>query len=533
MFLEKLVALGSPFLAYGMNASEALHQITDISSDGRFLENVIIIEATEKNGQWHVASLPLMTWGRYEEVESSEKKGGKKGKIIFVPDEKKGLALPYSLAAGGNPTVPQGRYGVAVYPAYPNNLSKIIESEKATKFLLGRLEKTLHLPFVPSEKGIKGIAVQISKFAGQVQEKTTAKVNQGYALISLVFPDAGGPYCYMERTPVIGDKEYVLVGDSVLYPGKFIVACLTQLEKYFWESKTAEGMEKGKRDECSICGKVEEAVSPYCKAWNWLSYTWDAPLSERFRGDEPDLAGAVGALCQSCYSSLVLGAGIFAEISASLPYFLTKELFMPVASAGGRDVAKKSKVRPPAIFGCALIMPFRKEISKVESGEMLKEALIAFRSKTLRKGRNDLALASITGFEAVLPDDFNKDDYRLTIVYYQASQADVQLRMVIEDVLPSTIQKLADYMPRVADEATEIKRKIAITESDFKAENYRSLIYILIRAYGGGYLWHTLRSILSRRPVNQEKFVRGAALRMNGYAGRVDDKAFWGLREEV
>ncbi|OAT86758.1 hypothetical protein A6M21_02790 [Desulfotomaculum copahuensis] len=475
-----------------------------------------------------------MTWGDYEELESEvKKKSAKKKKTVFMPDTARGLALPYALASGGNPTVPQGRYGVAVYPAYPNSMAKLTAPGEVVKFLDKRLDKTLDLPVSLSERDLEAVAGRLSSLVEQVEAKAADKRNQGYALIALVFPETGGSYLYMDKAPPKGDRRHILVGESMLCPGQYIVADTARLEKCFWESKMAEGMEKGQREKCSICGKEEASVSPYCKAWNWLSYTWDAPLPENFRGDTPDLAGAVGALCRTCYSSLIMGAGIFNEISASLPYYLTKELFIPVASAGGRDAARKSRTRPPAVFGCALVLPFRGGMDAAESGEMLKEALDVFRSKNLRKGKNDLSIAAITGFEAVLPGDFNSDDYRLTIVYYQASQADVQLRAVIEDVLPSTVGTLTGYMPRVADEAAEIKKKIAVTESDFTADNYRSLIYILIRAYGGGYLWHTLRSVLNRRPVSRERFVRGTALRMNGYAGRPDDSSFWGLREEV
>lgn len=534
MFIEKLISTGRPFLAYGMTAAETLHQVTDVSTDGRFLENVIVVELApgEECLRWGV--LPLMTWGDYDELESEvKKKSVKKKKTVFVPDTARGLALPYALASGGRPTAPQGRYGVAVYPAYPSSMAKMTAPGEVVKFLGNRLDRSLGLPVRLSEKDLEAVAGQLSSLVGQVEAKAADKRNQGYALIALVFPETGGPYLYLDKAPPKGDHRHILVGESMLCPGQYIVADTARLEKCFWESKMAEGMEKGQRGKCSICGKEEESVSPYSKSWNWLSYTWDAPLPENFRGDTPDLAGAVGALCRTCYSSLIMGAGIFDEISASLPYYLTKELFIPVASAGGRDAARKSRTRPPAIFGCALVLPFRGGMDAAESGEMLKEALDVFRSKNLRKGKNDLSIAAITGFEAVLPGDFNSDDYRLTIVYYQTSQADVQLRAVIEDVLPSTVGTLAGYMPRVADEAAEIKKRIAVTETDYTADNYRSLIYILTRAYGGGYLWHTLRSVLNRRPLSREMFIRGTALRMNGYAGRPDDSSFWGLREEV
>lgn len=534
MFLEKLVAQGAPFLLCGMNAEETLQQITDVSNEGRFLENIIVVEVSSAAGELKFAALPLMTWGTHEVQEDTGKRKGTKKKVVFQPDTARGLALPFVKPGSGNPLVPQGRYGVPVYPTYPKSFAVLLDLSEAYGFISGRLDKTMNLPVKLDENALNEVAKLIAGLAGQVQSKVAAKENQGHGLIAIVFPEAGGPYRYMDKAPVIGDGEYVLVGESALYPGRYIVARLDLLEKNFWGSKMAEGQERGQRESCSICGKNEESVSPYCKAWNWLSYTWDCPLSEKHRRKEPDLAGAVGALCRDCYSALVVGAGIFDELSAPLPYRLTKELFMPVASAGGREAAKKSVSRPPGILGCAMILPFRKDVVTADGGEILKEALNVFRSKNIRKHRNDRSLAAITGFEAVLPDDFNKDDYRLIIIYYQKSQADVQLRAIIEDVLPSTVNQLADNIHVVADEAAEIKRRIAETGQDFTAENYRSLIYLLIRAYGGGYLWHTLRSILNRRPVSRERFVKGAVLRLNGYAVvQNEDTAFWNLREEV
>lgn len=533
MFLEKLVAQGAPFMDYGMNPEETLRQITDVTSDGRFLENVLVIEGVFVDGEIKFSALPLMTWGNYEIVESIAKKRSTKKKRIFKPDTGRGLALPFVLPSGGNPTTPQGRYGVSVYPVYPKSFALLTNQKETVGFISNRLQRTINLPVKFSDGEISAIALCISNLAVKVQERIEAKENQGYGLIALVLPDAGQCYRYRDSVPVIGDIEYVLVGKSLLFDDKYIAAYLPLLEKNFWDSKIAEGLEKGQRSKCSICGRVAESISPYCKAWNWLSYTWDCPLSERYRGKEPDLASAIGALCRECYSSLIMGAGIFEELSAPLPYRLTKELFVPTASAGGREALKNSKNRPPEITGCALIVPFMNGTDTGNSRETLKEALDVFRTKNLRKGKNDRSLAAITGFESVLPDDFSSDDYRLTIVYYQKSQADVQLRTVIEDVLPSTVKFLADQMPAIADEALEIKRRIAETEKDFSAENYRSLIYLLIRAYGGGYLWYTLRSILSRKPVSTEKFVRGTALRLNGYAAGQDANQFWNMREEV
>jgi len=539
LFIERLIAQGEPLREYGMTPRETLLQISDVANEkhGRFFENVIVIEVCYDR-KFEAAALPLQTWGEFITQE------GKKKKIItFRPDVERGLGTPFIIVTGGIKTYPQGRYGVPVYPAYPRNINDILSSrDEALSFLRGRLRRTLHLPKKFTSDEELRLAELLRETALQVKRRVEEGVSQGYALVVLALPTPNGPYRYTGKIPVIGDPSYTLVGESTLYKGRFIVGHLPTIVDYFWVSKMEEGAEKGRRERCSLCGVNEESVSVYSKAWSWLAPTWHAPLSEELKkGKNIDLAAAVGALCKKCYSSLIVGAGVFKEMSTELPITLTRELFVPVASAAGKEVARKSSKRPPGIWGCAMVIPLL-DRSKDDGGEAFSEALKVLRQKQVRPNRGDRFLTSITGFEAVLPEDFSSDEYRLTMVYFsgQPDRGDIHLRAVIEDVLPSTINKLLEYMPEVTAEAIAVWRCLSAESGgdDRVPGYYDSLFYLLTRAYGGCYLWSTLRSVLHKRPISWEAFVSSAAARMNGWARMHSNKenekqAFWNLKDEV
>ncbi|QGP92355.1 CRISPR-associated protein [Neomoorella glycerini] len=536
MFIERLVAQGRPFLNCDLKPSETLRLISDVAGESRCLENIIIIEA-EKEDDFKAVLLPLQTWGDYIEEGDSNKR---KKKITFIPDIERGLGLPFIKPGTGNPTAPQGKYGVPVYLIFPKQVSEFITNESKVKaFWRGRLERTLALPWQLSDTDVFILGNLLKVAAGQVEARIKEKQSQGYGLVSLVFPNTSGPYRYSDKRPVKGDPDHILVGESVLKPGKFIVAHLPTVAELFWFSKIEEGAEEGKRTKCSFCGKNGEAVSVYSKAWSWLAYTWDCPLSEELKTKkrEINLAQAIGALCPDCYRALIVGAGIFNELAGSLAPQLTKEIFLPVASAGGREEKAKSKVRLPDIRGVALVLPLLEEDE--EAPEYFTEALTTLRQKNVRQGKKDRFLKAITGFEAVLPDEFNSDNYRLTLVYFTEANADVHLRAVIEDVLPSTVSKLLDFIPQVIGEAVQIWRYLKGGEIQGpQNSNYGSLFYLLNRAYGGCYLWHTLEAILHKKPIAWDTFVAGAASRMNGW-GRVQDenrgdkKNYYNLENEV
>ena len=528
MFIERLVALGREYLQG--SPAELLRMISDVWEDGRFLQNVGIIEISLEAG-FQAKRLPLQCWGEWSE-KTIEGKRKTKTEREFLPERQRGLAIPFSRASSGNPKVPQGRYGVPVYLLFPRKEKKGKEEKplNCDTFLSGRLERTMFLPrsFLESEQ--KAIAALIKEIEDERDLAATQKPNDGYGLVVLAIPGDGQPYRYSERRPPPGDPRSILLGESVLYPGKWIVADLGILAEQFRISKLEEGREMGSSDHCTLCGATPvDAVSAYCKSWSWLSATWHAPFPEERKNKDAieNLGEIVGTLCPDCYTALLLGAGVFSEVSGSIHQNITRELFLPVASAGGR---RAGRGKAPRIQGAVLLLPL--EI-KPDSEAVLQDALAVYRSKTPRPGRRDQALLAITGFDGVLPEDFATDDYRLTMTYFTQSNADIHLRALIEDVLPSTVGALRDLLHNCMEGSVGIAHALEFTQTD----RYQVLPYLLARAYGGSYLWKVLGCVLHREPVDWGSFLAGSAIRMNGYAREWllggDLIAHWNLKDEV
>ena len=63
-----------------------------------------------------------------------------------------------------------------------------------------------------------------------------------------------------------------------------------------------------------------------------------------------------------------------------------------------------------------------------------------------------------------------------------------------------------------------VRKALGLRGEGWVAERYGSLPYLLVRAYGGCYLWPVLTDVLHRRPLSGRRFAAGAASRMNGLA---------------
>lgn len=536
MFLERLVAIGKVFQDFGLDSVDMLKFLSDVQEDPRFLANVTIIELT-LDDEFRAASLPLQVYGEYRTEEPPADKKRMKPRLDFYPDINRGLGLPFVRPVSGNPRTPQGIYGVPVYPVYPKMWDGLEQS--ATGFLQGRLRRTKHLPRDLTGDEIGKLAVLLEKTAATVAEQIGQEGNEGYGLVALVAPQANGPFSYLDKEPLAGDREWVAVGESVFYPGKYIVGHLPALVDCFKASKIAEGAEKGTANRCSLCGQAE-AVSAYSKAWPWLATTWHPPFASRFKKGNKveDIASAVGALCADCYLALAVGAGVFKEVSGMLPAWLRRELFLPVASARGREISAGGRV--PLIQGTVLILPLSSRIA--ENGKLFKTALNRYRRKLpLRPQSKDRALAAITGIQTTLPEELGSDHYRLSMIYFTEANADIHLRAVVEDVLPSVTAKLQEIIDLALQHLAPIRRALDLRTDSQVAERYGSLPYLLVRAYGGSYLWTVLADVLHCRSLSHHRFAAGAATRMNGYAKEMllgpNESArglpWYSLREEV
>lgn len=516
MFLDRLISIGKEFLKD--SPSNLLRMTTDIFEEPRFLHSVAVIEGSLEEG-FKVKSLPIMTLGQWAELQSK----GRRKKVAkeFIPDYESALAFPYTVPKGGNPLNPQGKYGIPVYPFYPSKKQLDFKS-----YFHGRFALTIGLPRALVEVEITELAEIAQNLYRQIQDNSNEQGYSGHGLFVLLFPGQSGPYIYADSFKK-GDPQYLKVGDSEIYQGKVILADLQAVLSCYIRGKLEEGKEKGVADHCSICGKKPvEAVSPYSRSWPLLAPTWHAPFPEdlKSRKEIGNLSDIVGALCQDCYIAMLIGIGVFKEVSGLVQKFITNELFVPHEIAN--DEAR-TKTLATQIRGAVLVTPEFQE----EEG-WIPEALETYRHKHGREGKKDLSLDAITGFEGVLPEEMQADDFRLTLVYYTQENADTQFRAIIEDVLPSTIFNLNQIFVGVLARMAELRRALELTLS----KRFTCLPFLFLKAYGGSYLWKTMSQLLHKEPLDFEKFEKGAGLRINSIAKKLilgDKDAFFVLREEV
>jgi len=536
VLIESLIRLGRPFVGgKGSSQKDVLRQVSDVDANEarNFLANVFVVEIDRSEG-FRAAALPVQQWGEYKPSSSGSKK-------IFTPDVDRAVGIPFILPKGGNPLVPQGRYGVAVYPFYDahvrgnNKMKGFSDTEDAVQlFLSHRVARTVGLELSPEEEQ------QVANELYRVFSTLTVGKEKFLGLIVLADLSNVGLYDLSENKP-IGDSEVAYVSDSVLFPGKYIVACLGPILDSFWRAKLGEGAEKGERKgddaRCFFCGCTGEVVSAYCKSVPWFATTWNCPLPLKLAEDE--LVESI-ALCATCYGALTYGASIFTGLSRRLEKWLTKEIFSPSTSVAGKELARGSSRRAEDIWGIAFALPVLDSfLEDEEQAEEFVQLLNNMLQTQSREGKLDLHLKAVTGFESTLPEEADTSTYRLNVMYFSGdfSRKDVHLRAYIEDVLPSTVRILVKIVDQTGNYALELARLIHggdVSEglTSMIHKQYTSIPFLLTTAFGGEYLWHTIGLVMHRQQLSSQRFLFNSARRFEELSRKLPE-SHWKVQGEV
>lgn len=511
MFLEKLRNLGQMILEAKLPPRMLLEWITDSKSAGSFFEAVIILEISLSDG-FRAEPFPLTTIGVVREADSSSKaKSRSKPKRFFEPDTERVQAFPIFLPPSGNPVVPQGRYPVPVYLAYEKNLQSL--AEEPLRFLQGRLERTIDTPrpFLPSE--MEEISSKLKPLAQEVLQRIkNGESLNNRGLVALIIPKEGGSYFYSDKQVPFGNPQFVTIGPSRIFPGKFIVANLAILLDLSLKAKLGEGAEYGETASCSLCGKNDRCVSAYSKSFTWLAPTWHAPFPETWKqgGEIKNLAETVAALCPDCYKALTVGATVSQVISSRLPNWLVKEMFSTVDLPSEEIQLRQVE----NITGSMLITPILKE----DDYGGIWEALSVYINKDLREGKRDYLLKTVLGYDSCLPEELNSESFLATLFYFTEANADIKLRAVFEDVLPSTLSRLHDALTEAINQNAFLRESLKLPWDQNLQERFSSLLCLLARAYGIGNIWSSMEKLLRTRELDLNTFYKNLAGRMNRLA---------------
>lgn len=501
MFIENLIRIGMPYVNGEISPKEVIEQITDVknSMTRNFWRNVWIVEydnETQRSSIFHCQ------WG---DPDPNSKK-----KETFLPDYGKVFAAPINLPSGGDPTKPQGAYGVGVYLLYDKHFQGFTASATFVEdFLLRRLERTINCSLNSDQ--ISEISMIIHQSFRSVYRMETVDKNLGI-LVLAVMDKESSPFYYTD-CPI--DHENALsFSESKIHSNKYLTIDLIKVVESIWQAKEQEGMEKGYKEKgvCYFTGKEGKVISLYNKTWPWFTTTWEGPFS--IYQNETQIVESI-ALSPEAYRALTYGASVVKKMTKPIPAWLSREIFSPVGSAKGKEKSKSA----PEIFAFVFALPLTDSFleSQQESTDYL-QAMARLLNKTEPSPLN-LHLDRITGIDAVLPYGFQKELYRLTLVYYtgDSSRGDIHLRKVIEDVIPSTITGIKGILESLDTYLEEVAIGLDINLDKIQS-SYQSLPYLLIKAYGGNYLWATLSKLLHRQPIDYQTFIRNIAIRISELA---------------
>jgi hypothetical protein len=533
MLIENLIRIGRPLVEGGSPPGEIIKQITDVGEPKarNFLSRIYVVEIDRTGGELRTAWLPVQEWGRHEAR-------GRSSKEVFEPDLDRAVGAPFVLPKGGNPLSAQGRYGLPIYPIYDKTTRRIMgaDSDEAVElcssFISSRIQRTPG--FELSESEISTVARELCVAIRSAHVKDGVKA-LGLVVLAEITQD--GPFGREDFVPS-GNPHLAYVGPSVLEEGTHVVSRLDRCVQPFWEAKIEEGAEGGEHigpdARCFFCSNTGRTVSAYCKAWPWMTPTWEFPfptswLSARARSSGIDQMVQGIALCEECYKALFYGASVFLKLSTPMDTWLTREVFSPVTSAGGKEAPREGG-RTESIYGSAVALPILDAfLQDSDERQEFVEAISHMLARSDGYGAH-MHLSSIAGLEVLIPEELSKDDFRISIMYFSGnvSQGNIHIRATIEDVLPSTARILTRLVRKVGDESLKIARavragELSDKESAFLKSRYSSLPYMLTAAYGGPYLWDTLSSALHRAHLSYARFVSNSAIRMGQLARQLPD----------
>lgn len=528
MLSYNLIRMGSIVRQSSMEPVEFIKLISDCANPQarNFLANVIIVEIDKTGTNPNIVIWPFEECGSYVE--------GAKNKQVFVPDVSRALAFPFILPNGGNPLKPQGRYPVSSYLVYDAQFKDFENnSETIAKFISARIPRTMEINL--AEQQIGNIASSLNKV---LKQKGFSSQGKKLGLIVLAIVDGkDSPYIYVDRKGYNQDTCLSL-GRSRLHPDMEIGADTEKILQYYWRSTFQEGAVCGSKEQgiCSICHNSTEVVSGYNKSLSWLPTTWGGPLSF---GNDQKLIESI-SLCKECYADLTVGASLFSRMSKLVDASLLKEIFSPVASASARNKSRKIQDN---IYGSMIALPLLDEIL---GDEDLRDDWVGALYNSLDEsnsiGKNKSYafqhMKNLTGFVTKVPEEWVKEDFRLNLIYYSGDpgKLDIHLRVVIEDIVPSTAQEIQAFLAGIAKEIDDVMTEYTFLGEQaikWEKEKLQSLPYMLASAFGAPYVWTSMYKAFKRQYIDDRLFIRNYSIRMNQEAKLLPESIFNLQKESV
>jgi hypothetical protein len=515
MLIEDLIRLGRPLLNAEMRPEELLRLLTDVA------------DPRAKNFYRHVFVVVLPTDKHDEPRALAVQEFGQDQDGDFEVDLVRATAAPLVLPSGGNPLHPQGHYGMPVYPCYHRHLQDFRQSaEHVLRFLRARLERTAGWEL--AEPTLRQVGHAVHRRVASTDFGKTSKI-----LGLLVLARCGRNSGCRRGDPWQADR--------IAPPerGQAIVPVYSRMLDSIWSARLEEGRQAGVRTgPCSFSNDPGEVVSAYCKAWPWAFPTWNCPLPKG--GNAEMLVQSIG-VSSATYRALTLGACVFNRLMRRVRPPVVSELLSPAQTRAGKDQAQRRAFSDlPAVHGAAIPLPVHESslTGPAERNGFLRgiRALLAAAAKPTSPPEPNFG--DVVGFDCFLPTELAGDEYRLNLLYFSGEygRGEVCLRAAIRDVSPRALLELRQQSLEYGPVALALLEKLlpALSESQraYLGHCYRSVPYLLARAYGGAYLWQQLDALLHRQPLDPRRVTANAARRLQSLLPHWPASR-WAVTEEV
>lgn len=508
MLAESIIRIGRPIKNGAMPCREKIRLLTDVGSENckNFFRHVLLVEL-------HEAEIAFQKLEIGNIVTENKKEN-------YLVDSKKSTAFPIFYPNGGNPLHAQGIYALPCYLLYDPHIKALGDEQQFKKeFLIPRLNNTLQYRGLPPEKK-EWFADRV---AGLLTAKAPELIVKDKQLGILMIYDAKLSVFQQRKDRIDEDGELILIGESQLQPGQYLYLDGKEVLKNISQAKFYEAAELG-REENAVSTfsnqPADEVVSIYNKSWLWLSPTWEMPRSIYWKDDEWTKGIKVDA---ESYAAYLYGVQFLKEIQVPVSTAVLKEMFAPVTSVEAKKNMSASSFE--AIYGIPLVLP----LGDGDSQQLFEKYRRMLKKDSEKQSNSDLHLKVLAGIDRVVPAA--GDEHRLTVLYYSGdlSRGNMHIRAVIEDIIPSVAGKIERILHDLrVSETGKIQTTFAVTvQPVYKTQTLPAL---LANAFGPGYVWEALRTVLHKEPLRIERLRLTMTRRLNELANKED---YWQMVQEL
>lgn len=492
MLAESIIRLGKPILRSNLPNEQRLRWLTDVDNPlcKNFFHHIFIVERNDSETAYHFLQMD----------------GAEQGAL------RKKTAFPVLYPQGGNALNAQGFYPTPCYLMYDPHIKQMKETEVfAEKVIQPRLKKTIPYQKMDGEE-LRLIALQVAKTLSNHFEEFISEKKQ---LGILYLIDHSLPL-FHTSSEQSHNNRYLWITESKLQHGAHLCLDSEHVLSNILEAKFSEAKTLGhQRNAISTFTnqQAEEVASIYNKYWLWLSPTWEMPRSI-YWGKKDWTSGI--KIDRSSYEAFLYGTQFLNQITLPINNTIMKELFAPVMNVQAKKQMKSTRIEP--IYGVPMVLPLLDGDS-----EQQYEKYNRILKNDGNKNDSDLHLELLAGIQRVIPRI--SDQYRLTLLYYsgELNRGNMHIRMMIEDVIPSTAEALQKVIKDInRKDLADIRKAFQLDPEPKSFFRTHTLPAMLSNAYGPGYVWNSLQAVFHRQPITANRLYHSTARKLKELALKED-----------